>query len=64
MNTLLLRPHPGNDRFGLGPFLWIEIPYIIRVLLRTQRMMKPAEYLWELRESRCRVPHIPCEGVK
>ena len=24
MNILLLRPHPGNDRFGLGPFFRIE----------------------------------------
>jgi len=24
MNVLLLRPHPGNDRFGLGPFFCVE----------------------------------------
>jgi len=24
MNILLLRPHPGNDRFGLGPFFRVE----------------------------------------
>lgn len=24
MNILLLRPHPGNDRFGLGPFFCVE----------------------------------------
>ena len=24
MNILLLRPHPGNDRFGLGPFFQVE----------------------------------------
>ncbi len=24
MNVLLLRPHPGNDRFGLGPFFRVE----------------------------------------
>lgn len=24
MNILLLRPHPGNDQFGLGPFFRIE----------------------------------------
>jgi hypothetical protein len=34
------------------------------LLLRTQRMMKPAEYLREHRESRCRATHIPCEGEK
>lgn len=36
-----------------------QILYIIRVLMRTQRMMKPAEYLREHRESRCRVPQSP-----
>jgi len=41
-----------------------QIPYIIRVLLRTQRMMKPAEYLREHRESRSRAPQIPYEGEK
>ena len=24
MNVLLLRPAPGNERFGLGPFFRIE----------------------------------------
>ncbi|HTP65804.1 MAG TPA: radical SAM protein [Geobacteraceae bacterium] len=24
MNILLLRPHPGNDKFGLGPFFQVE----------------------------------------
>jgi radical SAM superfamily enzyme YgiQ (UPF0313 family) len=24
LNILLLRPHPGNDRFGLGPFFCVE----------------------------------------
>ena len=24
MHALLLRPHPGNDRFGLGPFFLVE----------------------------------------
>lgn len=24
MNVLLLRPHPGNERFGLGPFFRVE----------------------------------------
>lgn len=24
MHVLLLRPHPGNDRFGLGPFFHVE----------------------------------------
>ena len=29
-----------------------QIPYILRVLWRTQRMMKPAEYLKEHRATR------------
>ncbi|GFE61031.1 B12-binding domain-containing radical SAM protein [Geobacter sp. AOG2] len=41
-----------------------QIPYIIRVLLRTQRMMKPAEYLREHRERYCRVPQALCKGEK
>jgi len=24
MNVLLLRPNPGNERFGLGPFFRVE----------------------------------------
>ena len=24
MNVLLLRPDPGNERFGLGPFFRVE----------------------------------------
>ncbi|HBG04463.1 MAG: B12-binding domain-containing radical SAM protein [Geobacteraceae bacterium GWC2_58_44] len=37
MNVLLLRPHPGNDRFGLGPFFRVEplgLEYIGAALLR------------------------------
>ncbi len=36
MNILLLRPHPGNDRFGLGPFFRVEplgLEYIAAALL-------------------------------
>ena len=36
MNVLLLRPHPGNDRFGLGPFFRVEplgLEYIGAALL-------------------------------
>lgn len=36
MNVLLLRPHPGNDRFGLGPFFCVEplgLEYIGAALL-------------------------------
>ncbi len=35
MNVLLLRPHPGNDKFGLGPFFQVEplgLEYIGAVL--------------------------------
>lgn len=24
MNILLIHPHPGNDKFGLGPFSQVE----------------------------------------
>ena len=37
MNILLLRPHPGNDKFGLGPFFRVEplgLEYIGAALLR------------------------------
>lgn len=37
MNILLLRPHPGNDRFGLGPFFCVEplgLEYIGAALLK------------------------------
>ncbi|HJV66136.1 MAG TPA: radical SAM protein [Geomonas sp.] len=37
MNVLLLRPHPGNDSFGLGPFFRVEplgLEYIGAALLR------------------------------
>ncbi|MGB4599458.1 MAG: radical SAM protein [Trichlorobacter sp.] len=36
MNILLLRPHPGNDKFGLGPFFCVEplgLEYIGAALL-------------------------------
>lgn len=36
MNVLLLRPHPGNDRFGLGPFFCVEplgLEYIATALI-------------------------------
>jgi len=41
MNILLLRHHPSNDRFGLGPFFRVEplgLEYIAAALLGT--------YLW------------------
>ena len=37
MNILLLRPHPGNDRFGLGPFFRVEplgLEYLGAALIR------------------------------
>ncbi len=36
-----------------------QIPYIIRVLWRTQRMMKPAEYMKEYRASCPREQGVP-----
>jgi hypothetical protein len=35
---------------------------MIDFLMRTQYMMKQAEYLREHREGCCRALHIPCEG--
>jgi len=37
MNILLLRPDPGNEQFGLGPFFRVEplgLEYVAAALLR------------------------------
>ncbi len=33
MNILLLRPHPGHDKFGLGPFFCVE-PLALNISLQ------------------------------
>mgnify|MGYP001325686708 CR=1 FL=1 len=36
MNILLLRPHPGNEQFGLAPFFRVEplgLEYVAAALL-------------------------------
>jgi|GEM_PF-5127901 hypothetical protein len=41
MNILLLRPHPGNDKFGLGSLFWHNPASSM------ESMMKSAEYMKE-----------------
>lgn len=46
MNILLLRPHPGNDRFGLGPFFCVEplgLEYIGAALLEAGHQVTIAD---------------------
>ena len=63
MNILLLRPAPGNERFGLGPFFRIEplgMEYIAaalearghRVTLRDLRFAPPLESIVGRRPAR------------
>lgn len=69
MNILLLRPHPGNDRFGLGPFFCVE-PLGLEYLgtaLRSQGhqvtiadlRFRPGASTW-IRRTRPRVVGIGC----
>ena len=69
MNVLLLRPVPGNERFGLGPFFRIEplgMEYVgaaleacgHHVTLRDLRFARPVEHY--LRTFRPRVVGIAC----
>src|SRR5919108_2578331 len=69
MNVLLLRPVPGNERFGLGPFFRIEplgMEYIAAALeaqghtvtLVDLRFGRPVEHY--LRTSRPQVVGIAC----
>ena len=69
MNILLLRPHPGNDRFGLGPFFCVEplgLEYIAAALLRDDHQVtiadlrfRPSLSTW-IRRSRPRVVGVSC----
>lgn len=46
MNILLLRPHPGNDKFGLGPFFCVEplgLEYIAAALLKHDHQVTIAD---------------------
>lgn len=46
MNILLLRPHPGNDKFGLGPFFCVEplgLEYIGAALLQAGHQVTLAD---------------------
>lgn len=69
MNILLIRPHPGNDKFGLGPFFQVEplgLEYIGAVL-RTRGhdvtiadlRFRPGISTW-IRRSRPRIIAISC----
>src|SRR5512137_1145834 len=69
MNILLLRPHPGNDKFGLGPFFQVEplgLEYVGAVL-RTRGdnvtiadlRFRPGIATW-IRRSRPRIIAISC----
>src|SRR5574340_496665 len=69
MNILLLRPHPGNDKFGLGPFFRIEplgLEYIGAALLAKGHAVtiadlrfRPGVSTW-LRRSQPRLVGISC----
>lgn len=69
MNILLLRPHPGNDRFGLGPFFCVEplgLEYIGAALLKAGHQVtiadlrfKPSLATW-IKRSRPQLVGISC----
>jgi hopanoid C-3 methylase len=69
MDILLLRPHPGNDSFGLGPFFRVEplgLEYIAAALLRDGHRVtvadlrfRPGVLTW-LRRTRPRLVGISC----
>lgn len=69
MNILLLRPHPGNDRFGLGPFFCVEplgLEYIGAALLAAGHRVtiadlrfRPGVATW-LRRAKPRLVGISC----
>jgi hopanoid C-3 methylase len=69
MNILLLRPHPGNDSFGLGPFFRVEplgLEYIGAALLRDGHQVNiadlrfgPGASAW-VRRTRPRLIGISC----
>ncbi|TWJ33575.1 B12-binding domain-containing radical SAM protein [Geobacter argillaceus] len=69
MNILLLRPHPGDDRFGLGPFFRVEplgLEYLGAALLGQGHTVtiadlrfRPGPATW-VRRSRPRLVGISC----
>ncbi len=69
MKILLLRPHPGNDKFGLGPFFCVEplgLEYIAAALLREDHQVtiadlrfRPGVATW-LQRSKPRLVGISC----
>ena len=69
MNILLLRPHPGNEQFGLGPFFRVEplgLEYVAAALLPLGHSVtiadlrfRPGAATW-VRRARPRVVGISC----
>jgi radical SAM superfamily enzyme YgiQ (UPF0313 family) len=69
MNILLLRPHPGNEQFGLGPFFRVEplgLEYVASALLTRGHSVtiadlrfRPGAEAW-VRRTRPRVVGISC----
>ena len=69
MNILLIRPHPGSDKFGLGPFFRVEplgLEYIGAALLSkgyrvtiADLRFRPGTAAW-VRRSRPRLVGISC----
>lgn len=69
MNILLLRPHPGNEQFGLGPFFRVEplgLEYVAAALLPfghsvtiADLRFRPGAATW-VRRTRPRVVGISC----
>jgi len=69
MNILLLRPHPGNEQFGLGPFFRVEplgLEYVAAALLPRGHSVtiadlrfRPGAETW-VRRTRPRVIGISC----
>jgi len=69
MNVLLLRPHPGNEQFGLGPFFRVEplgLEYVASALLAKGHSVtladlrfRPGAETW-VRRTRPRIVGISC----
>jgi radical SAM superfamily enzyme YgiQ (UPF0313 family) len=69
MNILLLRPHPGNEQFGLGPFFRVEplgLEYVAAALLPLGHAVtiadlrfRPGAASW-VRRARPRLVGISC----
>lgn len=69
MKVLLIRPHPGNDRFGLGPFFRVEplgLEYVAAALRRhgAEPVIVDERLEWRrtswIKRSRARVVGISC----